>query len=81
MCGALLKPISKLAGGLVPKPATPPPLPATADPSVAKTQAAEAAAASDLERRRKVKAGGRASTLLAGQSVAQEQQKKTLLGQ
>ena len=33
------------------------------------------------ERRRRVQKGGRPSTLLAGQQIAQEQQRKTLLGQ
>lgn len=59
---------------------TPPKLPATVDPNIARQKAAEAASIADIERRRKVQAGGRPATLLAGQQVA-EQQQKTLLGQ
>lgn len=77
MCGKILKPITS-ALGLTP---SMPSLPPTADPNVAKRESAERAAAADLERRKRVQAGGRESTILAGRAASQDQQKKTLLGQ
>lgn len=53
----------------------------SAELEAAKTQASEEAQKKELERRRAVLAGGRQSTILAGQQIAQEQQRKTLLGQ
>lgn len=41
-------------------------------------EAAEAARAGSLERRRKISTQGRGSTILAGRDIAQEQLKKTL---
>ena len=81
MCGEVLKTLTNpvkalksITGALSPDI---PSLPSTPDPSVA----AKEAAAVDLERRRKVAKGGKKSTLLAGQKVAQDEQRKTLLGQ
>jgi hypothetical protein len=43
--------------------------------------AAPTTASKELERARKVAAGGRAGTLLAGRTIAEEKQRKSLLGQ
>jgi hypothetical protein len=45
------------------------------------TAVAPATASKELERARKVAAGGRAGTLLAGRAIAEEKQRKSLLGQ
>lgn len=59
-----------------------PDLPKVPDPEIARKKAAEAAGVADVERRRRVQAGGRPATILAGRKVAEEeQQRKTLLGQ
>jgi hypothetical protein len=50
-------------------------------PGEAATTAAPATASKELERARKVAAGGRAGTLLAGRTIAEEKQRKSLLGQ
>ena len=75
MCGGFVGDVLGIS------PPKPPRLPAAVDPNVARQKAAEAAGVADVERRRKVAAGGRPATLLAGQQVAEEQQRKTLLGQ
>lgn len=68
------------AASVLKKPSVPK-LPETADPAVAQKKAVETAAVADVERQRRVQAGGRPSTILAGRLVAEEQQRKTLLGQ
>jgi hypothetical protein len=45
------------------------------------TATAPTTASKELERARKVAAGGRAGTLLAGRAIAEEKQRKSLLGQ
>lgn len=59
-----------------------PDIPIPADPEAIKAEAASKVAAEELQKRRRVAAGGRQSTLLAGADVAAKaQQRKTLLGQ
>lgn len=75
MCGGFVGDVLGISPPKAPR------LPETADPNVARQKAAEAASVADIERRRRVQAGGRPSTILAGRQVAEEQQRKTLLGQ